>query len=353
MNSGEKPFRDTPIPDTREGFLERLRRDREMAPVLYARRKELRDSGVVLSCPGLMGGIAGTECVAIDAGDRVEFRRLFEEERLLFAIPKRDVTNVCVSTTPRPDQPTRMLQAAIWLSGFVGRRYAGWRSLVRATLGDGEDSFHVYFENGLDPYLAASRLASLFAHPATAHRPVAAQSLRQRLRQMWAVAEGVLPGEMEDVRKPRASRESHEDPAPRPALTPQLLSWREGIRQSGLPLYWLPEGMESWLPCLAIGNGTEVEFRRLYAEECLLFAIPKAAVVDVMAAGLRGSRMAMELSHALGLASLGRRIWRMVKLTAAVGGEVETVFFEARRAEQVDRVAARLRAICGLETPPR
>ncbi len=40
-----------------------------MAPSLETKRKEVRDSGVMLSCPVLLGGMEGTGCVAVDAGD--------------------------------------------------------------------------------------------------------------------------------------------------------------------------------------------------------------------------------------------------------------------------------------------
>ena len=109
---------------------------------------------------------------------------------------------------------------------------------------------------------------------------------------MWVVAEGHLPDEEDDIKKPKAGPKPRRVPRRRPPLTPELVSWREAVRQSGLPLYWLPE-------------------------------------------------------FALGLATLGRRCRRLVRITLRVDAEAQRVFFEAPRAAEVDSMAGALAALCG------
>ncbi len=347
MNNGKEPFRDSPIPDTREGFLERLRRDREMAPALYARRKELRDSGVVLSCPGLVGGIPGTECVAVNAGDRVEFRRLFEEENLVFAIAKENVADVCVSTTPRPSQIRRTFQALFRMGVGIMGRYPGWRKLARVSLGEGPDAFHVFFDDGPDLYLATARLAGLFAHPASAGPPTVPGSVRDRLRRIWCVTEGNLPDAEDETGKPRAGSPLPEAQERWPALTPKLLAYREQVRLSGVPLQWLPETAVLAVPCVAVEAGSQVEFRRLCAEERLLFSFPKSAIQEVAATGLPGPWFVMSLLYGFGLSALGRRCRRLVRVVLKLDAGSENVFFETPKGGELERSVSALAAICG------
>ncbi len=97
-----------PMPRTREEFLDRLRRDQAMAPEREAVRKGLRDSGVVVSDPDRV-----SFCVALDAGDTVEFRELMREERVLFRIAKDLVTRIAMAWLPTPNALVRFEPAPL------------------------------------------------------------------------------------------------------------------------------------------------------------------------------------------------------------------------------------------------
>ncbi len=60
----------------------------------------------------------------------------------------------------------------------------------------------------------------------------------------------------------------------------------------------------------------------------------------------------MTLLHAFGLATLGRRCRRMVRITLRVHAEAETVFFEAPGAGKVESTAAALAALLRTEGRP-